>query len=127
MELAFAGLHQLCAPMLDGLGGLPDPQRDALRVAFGLQEGAASNRFLVAVLAQRIAMVIAVREPIDAGELAGLPELAVGGLADDDARWLLASALPGRLDKHARDRIVAEGRATTRWFGQGSSIRRSVG
>src|ERR1700716_867814 len=39
MELAFAGLHQLCTPMLDGLAGLPGPQRDALCVAFGLQEG----------------------------------------------------------------------------------------
>src|SRR3954466_13108269 len=37
MELAFAGLHQMCGPMLEGLGGLPGPQRDALRVAFGLQ------------------------------------------------------------------------------------------
>src|SRR6478752_5087346 len=40
MELAFAGLHQLCAPLLDGLDRLPGPQRDALRVAFALQEGA---------------------------------------------------------------------------------------
>src|SRR6201747_2626476 len=36
MELAFAGLHQLCAPMLDRLDRLPDPQRDALGTAFGL-------------------------------------------------------------------------------------------
>jgi hypothetical protein len=49
MELAFAGLHQLCAPMLDGLEGLPGPQRDALRVAFGLQDGAAPDQFLVAL------------------------------------------------------------------------------
>src|SRR5687767_9883133 len=39
MELAFAALHQLCAPMLGHLERLPGPQRDALRVAFGLQEG----------------------------------------------------------------------------------------
>ena len=150
MELAFAGLHQLCAPMLEGLDGLPGPQRDALRVAFGLQGGAASNRFLVALailsllaeaaetqplvclvddaqwldrasaqaltfvarrlLAERIAVVFAVREPSHVDELTGLPELVVGGLADDDARWLLASALPGRLDEHVRDQIVAETR-----------------
>ncbi len=150
MELAFAGLHQLCAPMLDGLDELPDPQRDALRVAFGLQGGAAANRFLVALailsllaeaaetqplvclvddaqwldrasaqaltfvarrlLAERIAVVFAVREPSQVDELTGLPELVVGGLADDDARWLLASALPGRLDEHVRDQIVAETR-----------------
>ncbi len=150
MELAFAALHQLCAPMLDGLDGLPGPQRDALRVAFGMQDGAAPNRFLVALavlsllaeaaeveplvclvddaqwldrasaqalafvarrlLAERIAIVFAVREPNEAGELTGLPELVVGGLADADARWLLASAMPGRLDEHVRDQIVAETR-----------------
>jgi hypothetical protein len=47
MELAFAALQQLCAPMLDQLGGLPDPQRAALGVAFGLTTGAAPDRFLV--------------------------------------------------------------------------------
>ena len=150
MELAFAGLHQLCAPMLDGLDGLPGPQRDALRVAFGLQDGAAANRFLVALavlsllaeaaeagplvclvddahwldrasaqalafvarrlLAERIAMVFAVREGSDVNELTGLPELVVGGLADADARWLLESAVPGLVDERVRDQIVAETR-----------------
>jgi DNA-binding CsgD family transcriptional regulator len=47
MELAFAGLHQLCAPLLAHLERLPPPQRDALGVAFGLREGAAPDRFLV--------------------------------------------------------------------------------
>jgi energy-coupling factor transporter ATP-binding protein EcfA2 len=47
MELAFAGLHQLCAPLLAHLERLPAPQRDALGVAFGLREGAAPDRFLV--------------------------------------------------------------------------------
>src|SRR5258706_15349752 len=51
MELAFAGLHQLCAPMLDRLEGLPGPQRDALRTAFGLSAGDAPDRFLVGVAA----------------------------------------------------------------------------
>src|SRR5215471_4309553 len=37
MELAFAGLHQLCAPLLDRREDLPVPQRDALGVAFGLR------------------------------------------------------------------------------------------
>src|SRR5437588_4260874 len=49
IQLAFAGLHQLCAPMLDGLDRLPSPQRDALRVAFGLHDGAAPNGFVVAL------------------------------------------------------------------------------
>jgi hypothetical protein len=148
MELAFAGLHQLCAPMLDGLDALPEPQRDALRVAFGMQGGAAPDRFLVALatlslladaaeaeplvcvvddvqwldqasaqtlafvarrlLAERIAMVFAIREPTDRNELSGLPELVVDGLADDDARSLLASAMPGPLDERVRDQIIAE-------------------
>ena len=42
MELAFSGLHQLCAPMLDRLGHLPGPQGDALGTAFGLS---AETRF----------------------------------------------------------------------------------
>jgi DNA-binding CsgD family transcriptional regulator len=47
MELAFAGLHQLCAPMLDRLERLPGPQHDALGSAFGLADGHAPDRFLV--------------------------------------------------------------------------------
>src|SRR5213592_2638816 len=39
MELPFAALHQLCAPMLDRIGPLPEPQQNALRVAFGLASG----------------------------------------------------------------------------------------
>jgi DNA-binding CsgD family transcriptional regulator len=74
MELAFAGLHQLCAPMLDGLEGLPRPQRDALRVAFGLQEGAAPNRFLAA-----LAVLSMLAEAAEAKPLVCLV---------DDAQWL---------------------------------------
>jgi DNA-binding CsgD family transcriptional regulator len=47
MELAFAGLHQLCAPVLDRLERLPGPQRDALASAFGLAAGHVPDRFLV--------------------------------------------------------------------------------
>ena len=47
MELAFAGLHQLLAPLLDGLERLPAPQRDALRSAFGLSPGSAPDRFFI--------------------------------------------------------------------------------
>jgi DNA-binding CsgD family transcriptional regulator len=150
MELAYAGLHQLCMGMLDGIAGLPGPQRDALRMAFGLQEGATPEPFAVAVavlgllsragevkplvcviddaqwldrasaqalafvarrvLAERVAMVFAVREPSEVPELAGLPELGVEGLPDSEARLLLASGVPGRLDERVRDRIVAETR-----------------
>ena len=47
MELAFAALHRLCAPVLDGLTRLPVPQRDALRIAFGMGSGPVPDRFLV--------------------------------------------------------------------------------
>jgi DNA-binding CsgD family transcriptional regulator len=47
MELAFAGLHQLCVPMLDHAESLPVPQREALRTAFGLAAGPAPDKFLV--------------------------------------------------------------------------------
>src|SRR4051794_35204225 len=47
MELPFAGLHQLCGPMLDRLDSLPAPQREALATAFGLSAGAPPDRFLV--------------------------------------------------------------------------------
>jgi hypothetical protein len=47
MELPFASLHQLCAPILDHLENLPGPQRDALRTAFGISSGSAPNGFLI--------------------------------------------------------------------------------
>jgi hypothetical protein len=47
MELAFAGLHQLCAAMLDHVHRLPVPQRDALQTAFGISAGPPPDRFLV--------------------------------------------------------------------------------
>ena len=49
MELAFAGLHQLCAPLLVRMDQLPVPQRDALRIAFGLSAGPPPDRFLVSL------------------------------------------------------------------------------
>ena len=51
MELAFSGLHQLVAPMLDHLERLPGPQRDALRIAFGVSAGSPPDRFLVGLAA----------------------------------------------------------------------------
>src|SRR5215216_1550640 len=150
MELPFAALHQLCAPMFARLDPLPEPQRDALRVAFGMSSGAAPDRFLVALavlsllsavaeeqpllclvedaqwldaasgqvlgfvgrrlLAESVAIVFAIREPHTTRDFDGMPELQLGGLDDEDARALLARAVPGRLDDRVRDRIVAETR-----------------
>jgi DNA-binding CsgD family transcriptional regulator len=57
-----------------------------------------------------VGIVFAVREPSGAGELVGLPELRLTGLLNEDARALLASVIPGRLDVAVRERIVAETR-----------------
>ena len=150
MELAYAGLHQLCAPMLGLRERLPGPQRDALETAFALSANPPPDRFVVGLavlgllsevaeeqpficvvddaqwldetsalalafvarrlLAESIGLVFAVREPSEVRELAGLPELVVGGLSEGDARALLESVLPGRLDELVQDRIVAESR-----------------
>ena len=148
IELPYAGLHQLCTPMLDRLDGLPEPQQVALRVALGLAPGDSPDRFLVALaalgllsataeerplfcvvddfqwlddasaqavafvarrlLAESVALVLAVREPSGDQRLAGLPELALRGLDDADARALLETVIPGPIDEGVRDRIVAE-------------------
>ena len=148
MELAFAVLHQLCAPLLDRRERLPAPQRHALEITFGLSAGPAPDRFFVglAVLgllseaaeecpllcviddaqwldrasaqalsfvarrlqAESIVMLFVVRESIS--ELAALPELVVEGLRDSDARQLLGSVVPGRLDQRVADQLVADAR-----------------
>jgi DNA-binding CsgD family transcriptional regulator len=64
MELAFAGLHHLCAPMLDGMSMLPAPQRDALRIAFGLRQGDPPDRFLVALATLSLLAETAERHPL---------------------------------------------------------------
>jgi DNA-binding CsgD family transcriptional regulator len=147
-ELAYAGLHQLCAPFLDRLDHLPTPQRAAVGTAFGLTTGEPPDRFLVGLavltllaavaeeqplvclvddaqwldlvsrqvlafaarrlLAERIAVVFAVREPAGELDLAGLPDLVVRGLGEPDARVLLDSVVRGPVDVRVRDRIVAE-------------------
>jgi hypothetical protein len=74
MELPFAALRQLCAPMLGQLAGLPDPQRAALGVAFGLETGAAPDRFLVGLAAPGLLSEAAGRQPLVC--------------VVDDAQWL---------------------------------------
>lgn len=64
MELAFAGLHQLCAPMLDGLAALPAPQSEALRTVFGMRPGRAPDRFLVGLAVLGLLSDAAVRRPL---------------------------------------------------------------
>src|ERR1700748_2137372 len=64
MELAFAGLHQLCAPMLDRLERLPGPQRDALGSAFGLAAGPAPDRFLVGLAVLSLLAEVSEERPL---------------------------------------------------------------
>jgi len=64
MELAFAGLHQLLAPMLDRLERLPVPQRDALRSAFGVSPGSAPDRFFVALAVLSLVSDVAEERPL---------------------------------------------------------------
>jgi DNA-binding CsgD family transcriptional regulator len=80
MELAYACLHQLCAPLLDRLESLPSPQRRALEIVFGLSSGTAPDRFLVG-----LGILSLLSQVADEG-----PLLCVV----DDAQWLdQASAL----------------------------------
>jgi DNA-binding CsgD family transcriptional regulator len=74
MELPFAGLHQLCGPMLHRVDALPEPQRRALSIAFGVASGPAPDRFLVALAALSLLA--------DAAEERPLVCLV------DDAQWL---------------------------------------
>ena len=148
MELSFAALQQLCAPIVELMERLPQPQRDALAVAFGLAAGHAPDAFLVGLavlgllseaaeerpllcvvddaqwldgasaralafvarrlLAEKIALLFATRDLGDA--IARLPELQVEPLGHRDARLLLESALPARLDERVLERVVVETR-----------------
>src|SRR5262249_39455493 len=64
MELPFAGIHQLCAPLLDKLDMLPQPQQDALNVALGLASGDVPNRFLVGLAVLGLLSTRAEEQPL---------------------------------------------------------------
>jgi DNA-binding CsgD family transcriptional regulator len=64
MELPFAGLHQLCAPLLDRVERLPGPQRDALLTAFGISAGPPPDRFLVGVAVLGLLADVAEQRPL---------------------------------------------------------------
>jgi DNA-binding CsgD family transcriptional regulator len=64
MELAFAGMHLLCAPMLDRLDTLPAPQQEALRVALGVATGNPPDRFLVSLATLSLLSAVAEERPL---------------------------------------------------------------
>jgi DNA-binding CsgD family transcriptional regulator len=74
LELAFAGLHQLCAPFLDRLERLPGPQRDALSTAFSLRGGNSPDRFAVGLAVRSLLSDAAAEHPLVC--------------VVDDAQWL---------------------------------------
>jgi len=164
MELAFAGLHQLCAPMLEYLDRIPIPQHDALRTAFGMASGPPPDRFFVGLAVLSLLSEVAGERPLicviddvqwldrasvqalgfaarrlgadpvgvvfaarDRGtELAGLPELEVGGLgrlmSSPVPGWTCCAArspsLPARAATHPRccsGRPSGSSRSTSAW------------
>jgi DNA-binding CsgD family transcriptional regulator len=78
MELAYAGLQQLCAPFLGRVERLPGPQRDALGIAFGLRDGAAPDRFLAGLAVLSLLSDVAEDRPLVC--------------IVDDAQWLDAAS-----------------------------------
>jgi DNA-binding CsgD family transcriptional regulator len=64
MEFAFAGLHQLLAPMLNRMDRLPVPQRDALRTVFGISVGPPPDRFMVALAVLGLLAEVATDQPL---------------------------------------------------------------
>jgi DNA-binding CsgD family transcriptional regulator len=64
MELAFAGVHQLCLPMLDHLDQLPRPQRTALCIALGMTDGPAPDRFLIGLAVLNLLSAVATHRPL---------------------------------------------------------------
>jgi DNA-binding CsgD family transcriptional regulator len=146
LELAFAGLHQLCQPMLDHLEAIPAPQRAALQTALGMSAGPVPDRFLVGLAVLSLLSDVAQSKPllclVDDGhwldqasaqvlafaarrlgaesvglvfaasaptrELAGVPDILIEGLLDDDARVLMDGALALPMDVEIRDQVIAE-------------------
>jgi DNA-binding CsgD family transcriptional regulator len=74
VDLPYAGLHQLCRSMIDTIGVLPQPQSDALRVAFGHSSGETPDRYIVGLAILGLMSEVAAAQPV----------LCVV----DDAQWL---------------------------------------
>ena len=107
MQLAYAAVQQLCAPTLKLMEPLPDPQRHALAVAFGLSSGQVPNPFLVG-----LAVLNLLSEAAEAGPLLCIV---------DDAQWLDAAS--ARVLSFVARRLLAEEIALV--FAAASMVTRS--
>jgi DNA-binding CsgD family transcriptional regulator len=116
MELAFAGLHQLCGPMLDRAECLPVPQREALRTAFGLAGGPPPDRFLVGLAMLSLVSEVAAERPLlcvidDEQWLDHASAQALGfvarRLAADPVGLVVAARVPGEELTGLRELTVA--------------------
>ena len=112
MELAFAGLHQLCAPMLNGAERLPVPQRDALRTALGVAAGPPPDRFLVGLAVLSLLSEVAGERPLIC--------------VVDDEQWLDRASAQA-LGFAARRLARGPGRAGVRGPGAGRGAGRAAG
>jgi DNA-binding CsgD family transcriptional regulator len=74
LEMPYAALHQLCGPMLGGLADLPEPQKRAVEVAFGLAAGSTPDRFVVGLAVLSLLADVAAKQPLVC--------------VVDDAQWL---------------------------------------
>lgn len=92
MELPFAGVHQLCLPTLGLVESIPPPQQEALKIAFGLQQGTAPNRFMVGLAVLSLLAEKAAEQPL----LCMI----------DDAQWVDQSSL--QVLSFVARRLVAE-------------------
>ena len=119
MELAFAGLHQLCAPMLDHAESLPAPQREALRTALGLSTGPVPDRLLVGLAVLGLLSETAGERPLicvvdDMQWLDHASAQALGfaarRLAADPVGLVFAARVPGQ-DVAGLPELVVEGLA----------------
>jgi DNA-binding CsgD family transcriptional regulator/tetratricopeptide (TPR) repeat protein len=119
MELAHAGLHQLCAPFADQIESLPGPQRDALGTAFGRRDGDAPNRFIVGLAVLGLLSEVAVEQPLlwmvddaqwlDAASSQTLAFVA-RRLGAESVAMVVAMRDPDREDDFARlDELVVHG------------------
>ena len=116
MELTFAGLYQLCAPMLSRAECLPVPQREALRTAFGLAEGPPPDHFLVGLAVLSLVSEVAAERPLvcvidDVQWLDHASTQALGfvarRLAADPVGLLFAARVPGEELTGLRELTVA--------------------